>query len=128
MCYIPIPHHQQSITIQKMNAQELAEYLTQKLAELTTQTERLKVQLPPDTETLPLNNQYNNTVLLYEHDTYMIKMLKQAIENINNGQLCDCKCLTFYNSYLCTECSKVICGDCSYDRTCRCTCRMLYKI
>jgi hypothetical protein len=111
-----------------MNAQELADHLTQKLTELTEQTERLKAQLPPYTATLPLNNQYNNTVLLYEHDTYMMKMLKQAIENIKNGQLCHCECLTFYNSYLCTECSKVICGDCSYERTCRCSCRMLYKI
>jgi hypothetical protein len=115
-------------TTQKMNAQELADHLTQKLTELTEQTERLKAQLPSDTATLLLNNQYNNTVLLYEHDTYMMKMLKQAIENIKNGQLCHCECLTFYNSYLCTECSKVICGDCSYNRTCRCSCRMLYKI
>lgn len=111
----------------KMNAQELADHLTQKLADLTEQTKRLKSQLPPDTATLAFN-QYNNTVLLYEHDTHMMKMLKQAIENIKNGQLCHCECLTFYNSYLCTECSKVICGDCSYERTCRCSCRMLYKI
>jgi len=118
--------------IKKMNAQELADHLTQKLAELTEQTERLKAQFPPDTATLPLNNQYNNqynnTILLYEHDTHMMKILKQAIKKVQNGQLCHCECLTFYNSYLCTECSKVICGDCSYERTCRCSCRMLYKI
>ena len=110
-----------------MNAQELADHLTQKLADLTEQTKRLKAQLPPDTATLAFN-QYNNTVLLYEHDTHMMKMLKQAIENVKNGQLCHCECLTLYNSYLCTKCSKVICGDCSYERTCRCSCRMLYKI
>lgn len=115
-------------TIQKMNAQELADHLTQKLAELTEQTERLKMQFPPDNAKLLFNNQYNNTILLYEHDTHMMIILKQAIENIKNGQLCHCECLTFYNSYLCTECSKVICGDCSYERTCRCSCRMLYKI